>query len=105
MTTAAGEWGRPGGDAGHKALGRTSQPKEALSAAPQRGEALLCHRVRSGGGLTFSPCPSPWHILATQEGEESRQGHWPLHGTPAVLYMTGWKETPGKLENYKTFAF
>lgn len=84
--TAAGEQGGPGGDAGHKALGRTPYPEQPLSASPQSSEALLCPRVKGGGGLIFCPCPSPWLILAAQEGGQSHQSHWPWawHPSPSL---------------------
>lgn len=100
-----GERGGPGGDAAHKALGRTPQPKQALPAAPQRGEALLCHRVRGGGGSPspLAPAPgSPW--LPRRVGRATR-AIGPGHGTPAQLYMTGRKETTGKLDHYEHFCF
>lgn len=58
-----------------------------------------------GGGLTFSPAPalgSPW--LPRRVGRATR-AIGPGHGTPAPLYMIGWKETPGKLDHYKNFCF
>lgn len=101
--TAAGEQGGPGGDAGHKALGRTPYPEQPFLAAPQSSEALLCPRVKGGGGLIFCPCFSLGSSWPPRRVGRATRAIGPGHGTPALLYMTGRKETPGKLDHYKNF--